>query len=393
MPKKVLFISHNAGRTGASLMLLNILEWWKQNSDIPFEILLRESGQIKAEFSSLAPTYLYQGPGSISHVPSFIPKAQKIIERLTRQHQKNLLKDLQASEIGLIYSNTITNGDILETLAPLNCPTITHVHELNYWIEMSGEKNFEQVKKYSQHYIAASGAVKKNLVEKYSIPSSNIDVVHSFIPTNGITANSAGIRQKFGIPEDAFVIIGSGYETWRKGKDLFVQLAARVNENAPEIQAHFLWVGGKLEGEDYRNLLHDIQLLGLTERVHFTGEVNNPLDYFAAGDVFAMVSREDPFPLVSLEAASLEKPVLCFNGAGGMSEFVENDAGYIVPYLDLAEMTTKIINLAKDSAVRKQLGQRAAEKVHKHYDTQKGSRHIEAIVREKLQASESEIKG
>ena len=385
MPKKVLFISHNAGRTGAPLMLLNVLKWWEQNTDIPFEILLRETGPLKEEFCKLAPTNLYQGPGTIPHVPSFFPKASKFIQYLTRQHHKNLLKHLQSSEIGLIYSNTITNGDILETLSPLKCPTITHVHELDYWIDMSGEKNLEQVKKHSRHYIAASEAVKKNLVEEYSLPGENIDVVHSFIPTDGIMANPAGIRQQLGIPEEAFVILGSGYETWRKGKDLFVQLAARVNEKSPEINVHFLWVGGRIEGEEHRNILHDIQRLELTGRVHFIGEVNNPLDYFAAGDVFAMVSREDPFPLVSLEAALLEKPVLCFDKAGGMPEFVEDDAGFITPYLDLAKMAEKIVDLSSNSAVKNRLGKTAAKKVREFYDTQNGSRRIEAIVKKELQ--------
>jgi len=39
--KKILFISHYAGRTGAPLMLLNFLTWMKENSNISFEFLLR----------------------------------------------------------------------------------------------------------------------------------------------------------------------------------------------------------------------------------------------------------------------------------------------------------------------------------------------------------------
>ena len=260
--------------------------------------------------------------------------------------QTQLLDQLRRNGISMIYANTVVNGQALEALAPLGCPTITHIHELDYWIEQSGKKNLEQVKKYSHSFIAASNAVKINLVNKYAIPAEKIEVVHSFIPTNGISANQQGIRTKLGIPDDAFVILGSGHETWRKGKDLFVQLADLTVKNYPDIQAHFLWVGAWQKEEDRRNILHDVQHLGLTGRVHFTGEVNNPLDYFAAGDVFAMVSREDPFPLVCLEAALLEKPVLCFADAGGMPEFVEEDAGFVIPYLDIAKMSEKIADLS-----------------------------------------------
>ena len=33
----------------------------------------------------------------------------------------------------LIYSNTVTNGELLERLEPLDCPVISHIHELEYW--------------------------------------------------------------------------------------------------------------------------------------------------------------------------------------------------------------------------------------------------------------------
>jgi glycosyltransferase involved in cell wall biosynthesis len=64
------------------------------------------------------------------------------------------------------------------------------------------------------------------------------------------------------------------------------------------------------------------------------------LKYFAAFDVFALVSREDPFPVVCLEAASLGKPIVCFNSSDGEKEFVENDCGFVVPDLDIEIMTT-----------------------------------------------------
>ena len=63
-------------------------------------------------------------------------------------------------------------------------------------------------------------------------------------------------------------------------------------------------------------------------------------DYFSIFDVFALMFREDPFPLVCLEAALLEKPNLCFARAGGASELVESDSGFVVPYLDLRPWRT-----------------------------------------------------
>ena len=81
-----------------------------------------------------------------------------------------------------------------------------------------------------------------------------------------------------------------------------------------------------------------------------------------------MVSREDPYPLVCLEAASLGKPVICFADAGGMPEFVEDDCGYVVPYLDLNAFATKIIELSSDPEKTKTLGENARKKVRARHD-------------------------
>jgi glycosyltransferase involved in cell wall biosynthesis len=384
MQETILFISHYAGRTGAPLMLLNLLKWLKENTRISFEILLLADGPLRQEFAALALVHVFPGappgPGG---------RAARLARRLGLAEDESgarekLLSRLRESGIGLIYANTVVTGRALEALAPLGCPVITHIHELDYWIEQSGEENLQQVRRHTARYIAASRAVKQNLVDRYEIPPGKIDVVHSFIPARGVAANPAGIRQRLGIPEEAFVVLGSGHETWRKGKDLFVLLAAQTQKVLTDRQAHFLWVGGWQKDEDRRNILHDVRHLGLEGKVHFTGEVSNPLDYFAAGDVFAMVSREDPFPLVCLEAAALGKPVLCFADSGGMPEFVEYDAGFVVPYLDLDDMTKKLVSLADDPARSRYLGKQAAEKVRKLYDVAPGAERISRIIEDRL---------
>jgi glycosyltransferase involved in cell wall biosynthesis len=377
---KILFISHYAGRTGAPLLLLNLLKWLKANTPLAFEVLLLSDGPLHHDFFELAPVHIFPAE---DYPPKETPLnlAQKLgFAQAPVDNFAKWLNQLRENGISLIYANTVVTGKALEALAPLGCPVITHIHELDYWIEQTGEENFAQVRKYTGNYIAASGAVKKNLVDKYKIPAEIVEIVHSFIPTNDVTADPDGIRNKFGIPNDAFVVLGSGHETWRKGKDLFVQLAAEVLKKQTEISPYFLWVGAWQNDEHLRNILHDVQHLGLSGRVFFTGEVHNPLDYFAAGDVFAMVSREDPFPLVSLEAALLGKPVLCFADAGGMPEFVEEDAGFIVPYLDLQTMTEKITLLASNQGTYNDLSRNAAGKVKNLYDVATGAQKIEKII-------------
>jgi len=87
-------------------------------------------------------------------------------------------------------------------------------------------------------------------------------------------------------------------------------------------------------------------------------------------DAFCLTSREDPFPLVVLEAASLEKPVLCFAEAGGPPEFVENHCGFVLPYLDVAAMSARIVELIENPSLRDELGRRARAKVLERHDVE-----------------------
>ncbi len=111
----------------------------------------------------------------------------------------------------------------------------------------------------------------------------------------------------------------------------------------------------------------------------------NVMDYLKAGDLFILPSREDPFPLVCLEAAMCGLPVLCFRDAGGMPEFVEEDAGFVVPFEDTKKLAEKIVQLHDDPELRERLGRQAREKVH--------ARHVTPIASPKILSACREISG
>jgi len=365
---EVLFVSHDAGRTGAPLVLLNFQRWLKKHTDLKITTILRRSGPLEPEFAALGETFLIQvarwerilRERGASRLASKVGSNKRLAALRDRPHQ-------------LIYSNTITNGDVLRILARPGLPVITHVHELNYWINRSGPDNWRDVCRHTTKFVAVSEAVSRNLQQYHQIPSDRIEVVHEFIPVDGQITNNhemdrgCAMRERLAIPANAFVVGGSGYETWRKGKDLFVQLAALLRRRSPSRPFIFVWVGAQGDEEERRQLQHDIEMAGIGDIFRWTGEVSNPLDYFACLDSFALVSREDPFPLVCLEAALMEKPIVCFAGAGGTAELIEQDSGFVVPYLDLNIMADKLLLLAEDEELQRRMGACGAAKVRERF--------------------------
>jgi glycosyltransferase involved in cell wall biosynthesis len=144
----------------------------------------------------------------------------------------------------------------------------------------------------------------------------------------------------------------------------------------------FLWVGGGTGTDEALRFDHDVRAFGLDGRCELVPSTASVLDYYPAMDVFALPSREDPFPLVMLEAAACNLPVVCFAMAGGAPEFVGGDAGLIAPYLDITTFVSHLDTLRQSPELRRRLGAAAAEKVRAHHSVDvQGARVLSSINR------------
>ena len=360
-----LFVSHDAWRNGAQLFLLNLVRWVKANTDLPFEIACKGSGPLVEDFRAVAPTRVHQDDPAAA---------------------ADLRARIAAGEFGLVYANTMACGDFLELLQPA-CPVVAHVHELEQMIQLVGVDIFERTRAWADTIIAVSAAVRDNLAGTHGVPSHQLELIHECIPIREdeaarVKAGAAGLRAALGLPADAFVVGGSGTTDWRKGPDLFVQLARQVLARGTARPAYFVWVGGDGAGREYSQLMHDVERAGLGGRVRFLGSTTTPLDHFAVFDAFALTSREDPYPLVVLEAASLGLPVLCFRGSGGIPEFVDPDCGSVVPYLAVDHMADQVCTLAAHPAIRLAQGRRGAAKVRARHSLAGNAPRIVGLIRD-----------
>jgi len=362
--RRILFVSHDAGRTGAPIGLLAFMRWLCANTDYRIGTLLRAPGPLEASFRELGPTV------TLGHSLLFRSRLGRRLCRLlprdVREETGKIRRMFLKGSYDLIYSSTITNGTILEGLASFGVPVITHVHELAYWIWRAGTENLQRALAHTTAFVAASEAVRENLVRVHGVPEEKITVIYEHIrelPAIPTATEKASARAALGIPDGAFVVGGCGAEHWRKGRDLVPQLLLALRCNQPEQEFHFVWIGRPGTAEEEFSLQHDLQCAGASKYFHTVGEVENPFEFYPAMDVFALLSRDDPYPLASLEAAALELPVLCFAGGGGMQEFVRDGCGFAAPYLDLNVMARDIARLADDPQLARKIGQRARAKV------------------------------
>lgn len=383
----ILFVSHDATRSGAPIVLLHFLRWFKKNSNRPFAVLLQAGGELVGDFEELADTW------SIDHsiwcrggLRTGLLAAAGLGAWAQRAETRDARKFSARCSPALVYFNSVASAQVIDVLAP-QVPVLTHVHELESYIRVQPSGALLRLLSQTDRFIACSNATRENLVQKHGVAEEQVETVYESIPLSQTRAERTRqqVFRELHIPDEALLVVGSGFGQWRKGTDLFLQLARIVSQQRSN--AYFAWIGGS--ARDVLEIEHDVHLAGLAENVRLTGAVPKSADYFAAADVFVLTSREDPYPLVCLEAAALAKPIVCFAGAGGMPEFVEEDCGFVVPYLDLTAMADRIVSLLDSPESRTTLGAAARRKVTERHDINRTAPRILEIMERTLCAGEA----
>ena len=374
MSAKILFVSHDASRSGAPIVLLHLLRWLKKNAEIEMTILLKRGGDLSEDFNSLAPCYIWHDEKKKNIL-------KRIFGKFFLRHKKinydqyRLLTKVKAKKFDLVYTNTIESHDLITILKPyLVVPFVSHIHENEYSCKSPRYVNRMKKEVLNEiiHFIAVSKSTKDNLIDNYGIEPSAISLFYEFVPVDKINVPKRSVDEvKAELGIDNEFIIGScggacGITGWRKGVDYFINLAFTISNLSPETKVRFIWVG-HVDADFLSSFEYEKYRLGIGDKVIFTGVKTNVADYFQLFDVFALTSREDPFPLVCLEAASLSKPIICFEKAGGIPEFIEKGGGWSIPYGNMDVMAKKILEIVNDKELIAQKGGKARECV-KEYD-------------------------
>lgn len=365
---RVLFLSHSASRNGATILLLRFLRWLRARVDWEIEVLVCGCGPLLGEFRSVAPTRVVRSfPAFVSALP----------QRYRARTSRSIVAAQSAALLGtrrfdLIYANTSAVWPLVSALRN-RAPVLWHIHELSYALRLTlGDQHDRALRSLPERLIAVSRSVKESLVHDFRVPITKIDVVHGFVPSVEMAPaewqrRRQRVRLALGWPDDAFVVGGCGSLGWRKGSDLFLQIARRVIETERHRNMRFLWVGGDEVGCESLEFGHDLDRLDLEGRCRRIPTAADVVDYYCAMDLFALTSREDPFPLVMLEAGTLGVPTVCFAESGGGPEFVAAGAGTTVPYADVHRFAADLEALRDDVERRKRMGEVAAETVRAHH--------------------------
>jgi glycosyltransferase involved in cell wall biosynthesis len=160
------------------------------------------------------------------------------------------------------------------------------------------------------------------------------------------------LRQRLGAAPDERIVLSVGRLSREKAQvDLiaaFKHLDAIDNSN----RARLIFVG---DGPERQRLETKAASLGISQRVVFTGEVNDVQPFYAAADVMVLPSHSEGSPYVLLEAMAANLAIVA-TAVGGVPEMVEDQkSALLVPASDPQAMAIAIDCILSDPELASRL--------------------------------------
>ncbi|MGM3275626.1 glycosyltransferase family 4 protein [Ralstonia sp. 24A2] len=170
------------------------------------------------------------------------------------------------------------------------------------------------------------------------------------------------IRTTMGIERDATVFLFVGRVNADKG---IVELLAAFSTVANALKNAHLVIVGPAE-EDLEVPIAQAKR-DTNGRVHRLGFTDHPEDYMAAADVFCLPSHREGFGTVIIEAAATGIPAIASRIYGISDAVIDGSTGMLHPVEDVEAMTSLMIRLASDHALRSRLGEAARQRAHDYF--------------------------
>jgi GalNAc-alpha-(1->4)-GalNAc-alpha-(1->3)-diNAcBac-PP-undecaprenol alpha-1,4-N-acetyl-D-galactosaminyltransferase len=158
------------------------------------------------------------------------------------------------------------------------------------------------------------------------------------------------------------IILNVGRLVSDKAQDVLLEAFAQLGDEFKGWRLALVG-DGRLE-EDLRGRASG---LGLEGRVEWHGVVRDPYVFYRSATIFALPSRIEGTPNALLEAMSCGLPVVVSDGAPGLLELVEDGVtGLVVPVNDAAALAAALRRLARNSELRRRLGESARARVSEY---------------------------
>jgi glycosyltransferase involved in cell wall biosynthesis len=222
--------------------------------------------------------------------------------------------------------------------------------------------------RYVERFIVVSDSLRQMLMERRGIPVHRVVRIYNGIELNQYhpDAQYGDLRRKWEIPREVPLIGAIGRMVWQKGFNYFIEAIPEIVRVVPE--ARFLLVGDGPLREGLEALSEELRV---KDNVIFTGFRSDIKEILSAVDLLVAPSLLEGFPMITLEAMAMAKPIIATNIDGITEQITNGVDGILVPPKDLSALAKAIIKVINDKELARSMGLAAREKVEQEFSVEK----------------------
>ena len=167
------------------------------------------------------------------------------------------------------------------------------------------------------------------------------------------------IRNKFGIPDDAVLIINVGRFSKEKGQMLLVRAFHRLVDNCSQDKLYCMLCG---DGPTQTSVEEYVQSHSLSN-VIFPGRIDAIHEYLSSADIFVMPSDFEGMPNAMMEAMACALPCVSTNRSGATDIARDNREALFIDVGSVDQLYEKLLYLVEKPDERRRLGENAQKRL------------------------------
>ncbi len=322
----------------------------------------------------------------------FVDKKKVKVFRLP-VHSKNPLLILINALIliGIILINNISIVHARSRAPAWSCLLATKLTGRKFVTTFHGTYNFKNnlkkiynsVMTRSDLIIAGSNFIFSHIKQNYSkylndkkkllVVFRGINVDY-FDPTTKIESDEKKLLTKWDIEKDKKIILLPGRLTSWKGQEVFIEAVNLVNIELG-YEAFYAVILGSDQGRDLykKKLIRLSEQYRLTNQIRFIDHCKDMALAYKVSDIVVSASIEpEAFGRVSVEAQSMQKPVIASNIGGSNETIIDEKTGFLFESGNAKSLSQKILKLLfLDEMLLKSIGNEGRKNIVKKFNVEK----------------------
>ncbi len=293
--------------------------------------------------------------------------------------------------IGIILLNNISIIHVRSRAPAWSCFLASKITRRKFVTTFHGTYNFKtNFKKFynsvmvrSDLIIAGSNFIFSHIKENYSMYLNNkkkflvifrgINIDY-FDSSTTLESDEKKLLKQWDIEKDKKIVLLPGRLTSWKGQELFLEAVNLINIELG-YEAFYTVILGSDQGRELykKKLIRLSEQYRMSKQIRFIDHCKNMALAYKVSDIIVSASNEpEAFGRVSVEAQSMEKPIIASNVGGSKETVIDEKTGFLFESNNAKSLSKQILRvLNMDEASLKTMGIEARKNVTQRFNVEK----------------------